>query len=61
MTPTDETLAKLAYEAHREVVGRSTTVPWDELASASREAWRAASRAVRRAIKEPPLVPDYVP
>jgi hypothetical protein len=43
-----DALAKVAYEGHREALGRQNCVPWEELTSASHEAWRAAVRALVR-------------
>lgn len=55
-----ETLARLAFEAHREVhvLGVAVGVeqhaerkPWADLPALEQEAWRAAARAIIRALK----------
>lgn len=56
-----ETLARLAFEAHREVhvlgvaVGAEPAAerkPWADLAVIDQESWRAAARAIQRALNK---------
>jgi len=49
-----ETLAKLAYESHREAMARleRRLPPWEGLQSINQESWRAVVRCIARALKE---------
>lgn len=46
-----DALAKLAYEAQREVTKQQD--PWERLPALSQEGWRAVARALERALSRP--------